>query len=191
PSSAAPTGPGRPAAARESGLRTTAGFEVVDELPVASVRLVGVLPHLDRPFEYAVTPATAAAGPGMRVRVRFSGKDTEGIVLERRAEPTTDRALAPLTRLVSEDVVVPSAMMRVCEEVAERCAGTVGDVLRLALPPRHARAEKADRAAAEKDASALEETASVEETTSEEETPPAPRSVDRYPGLAALIARAG
>ncbi|HJC70146.1 MAG TPA: primosomal protein N', partial [Candidatus Brachybacterium intestinipullorum] len=131
-------------------MRTTAGFEVVEELPVASVRLVGVLPHLDRPFEYAVTPATAAAGPGMRVRVRFSGKDTEGIVLERRAEPTTDRALAPLTRLVSEDVVVPSAMMRVCEEVAERCAGTVGDVLRLALPPRHARAEKADRAAAEK-----------------------------------------
>ena len=191
PTAEEPTGPDRPDAARAVGLRTTAGFEVVEELPVASVRLVGVLPHLDRPFEYAVTPATAAAGPGMRVRVRFSGKDTEGIVLERRAEPTTDRALAPLTRLVSEDVVVPSAMMRVCEEVAERCAGTVGDVLRLALPPRHARAEKADRAAAEKDASALEETASVEETTSEEETPPAPRSVDRYPGLAALIARAG
>src|SRR5699024_2390277 len=88
PSSAAPTGPGRPAAARESGLRTTAGFEVVDELPVASVRLVGVLPHLDRPFEYAVTPETAA-DPGMRVRVRFSGKDTEGIVLERCAAPST------------------------------------------------------------------------------------------------------
>src|SRR5690625_7661571 len=86
----------------------------------------------------------------MRVRVRFSGRDTEGIVCERRERPTTDRALAPLSRLVSEDVVVPPAMMRVCEDVAERCAGTVGDVLRLALPPRHARAEKSDRAAAEK-----------------------------------------
>ena len=72
------TSPDRPDAARAGGLRTTAGFEVARELPVASVRLVGVLPHLDRPFEYAVTPATAAAGPGMRVRVRFSGKDTEG-----------------------------------------------------------------------------------------------------------------
>ena len=118
---------------------------MVDELPVASVRLVGVLPHLDRPFEYAVTPATAAAGPGMRVRVRFSGKDTEGIVLERRAEPTTDRALAPLTRLVSEDVVVPSAMMRVCEEVAERCAGT-GDVSAFA-PPAPARPRREGRRA--------------------------------------------
>ncbi|MDN5901382.1 MAG: primosomal protein N', partial [Brachybacterium sp.] len=132
---------------------------------MAGVRLVGVLPHLDRLFEYAVTPGTAAAGPGMRVRVRFSGKDTEGIVLGRHAAPTTDRALAPLHRLVSEDVVVPPAMMRVCEEVAERSAGTVGDVLRLALPPRHARAEKADRAAEE----AAEEKQAAENAEAEQD----------------------
>ncbi|WP_170932027.1 primosomal protein N' [Brachybacterium massiliense] len=197
-------------------MRTTAGFEVADELPVASVRLVGVLPHLDRPFEYAVTPATAAAGPGMRVRVRFSGKDTEGIVLGRHDAPTTDRALAPLHRLVSEDVVVPPAMMRVCEEVAERCAGTVGDVLRLALPPRHARAEKADRAAEEKEREearlaegpaeqgpaeqdstervAAEPDALSEPSETEQdpaEAAPTPRPGDRYPGLAALLSRAG
>ena len=199
---------------------------MADELPVASVRLVGVLPHLDRPFEYAVTPATAAAGPGMRVRVRFSGKDTEGIVLGRHDAPTTDRALAPLHRLVSEDVVVPPAMMRVCEEVAERCAGTVGDVLRLALPPRHARAEKADRAAEEKEReearlaegpaeqgpaeqdSAEQDSAeqdSAERVVAEPDAPsepseteqgpaeaaPTPRPGDRYPGLAALLSRAG
>ena len=213
--------PDRPDAVRGPGLRTTAGFEVVSELPVASVRLVGVLPHLDRPFEYAVTPDTAAAGPGMRVRVRFSGKDTEGIVLERRAEPTTDRALAPLHRLVSDDVVVPPTMMRVCEDVAERSAGTIGDVLRLALPPRHARAEKADRAAAEKEEAAAAEAEAAEDLESTEsaddaepaattdaaetghdeqtvpaadpsaEAPVAPRHADRYPGLAALLSRAG
>ena len=189
---------------------------MADELPVASVRLVGVLPHLDRPFEYAVTPATAAAGPGMRVRVRFSGKDTEGIVLGRHDAPTTDRALAPLHRLVSEDVVVPPAMMRVCEEVAERCAGTVGDVLRLALPPRHARAEKADRASEEKEREearlaegpaeqgpaeqdstervAAEPDALSEPSETEQdpaEAAPTPRPGDRYPGLAALLSRAG
>src|SRR5699024_3888094 len=103
-------------------------------------------------------------------------------------------------RLVSEDVVVPPAMMRVCEEVAERCGGTVGDVLRLALPPRHARAERADRAAAEKEA-AKEEVA--EEEAAEKEPAKAPdrpvppgepgqaRPGDRYAGLAALLARAG
>src|SRR5699024_2215080 len=146
PSSAAPTGPGRPAAARESGLRTTAGFEVVAELPVASVRLVGVLPHLDRPFEYAVTPETAAAGPGRGARWRSSGRATAGSGPARCSAPSTDRPAAPLHRLASVAVVVPPAMMRACEDVAARCAGTVGDVLRLALPPRHARAEKADRA---------------------------------------------
>lgn len=187
---------------------------MVEELPVASVRLVGVLPHLDRPFEYAVTPATAAAGPGMRVRVRFSGKDTEGIVLGRHGTPTTDRALAPLHRLVSEDVVVPPALMRVCEEVAERSAGTVGDVLRLALPPRHARAEKADRAVEEREREREREALETErepedaepdaseaapdsvdpapaETGAASEAPARPRPGDRYPGLAALLSRAG
>ncbi|MGY5764564.1 primosomal protein N' family DNA-binding protein [Brachybacterium sp. DNPG3] len=195
-------------------MRTTAGFDVVDELPVASVRLIGVLPHLDRPFEYAVTPATAEAGPGMRVRVRFSGRDTEGIVLERRAEPSTDRPLAALTRLVSDDVVMPPRLLRACEEIAERCAGTVGDVLRLALPPRHARAEKADRAAAEAEAAAeaaraeaaasADEGSTAEDVTAEDvtaedvtaedsgaEAPAAPRPGDRYTGLSALVARAG
>ena len=223
----APSDPGRDTAARASGLRTTAGFAVVDELPVASVRLVGVLPHLDRPFEYAVTPDTAAAAAGMRVRVRFSGRDTEGIVLGRHEHASTDRALAPLHRLVSEDVVVPPPMMRVVEEVAARCAGTVGDVLRLALPPRHARAEKSDRAAAEKDAAqevdppetaprdstaddpapdtpAPAEAAVADEADEADDTegaagtaavpteaPPEPRPGDRYPGLGALLSRAG
>ncbi|MCT1654930.1 primosomal protein N', partial [Brachybacterium muris] len=195
------------------GLRTTSGFDVVEDRPVASVRLIGVLPHLDRPFEYAVTPDTAAAGPGMRVRVRFSGRDTEGIVLARSERPTTDRPLAPLTRLVSEDVVVPPAMMRVCEDVAQRCAGTVGDVLRLALPPRHARAEKNDRAAEEAEAVAAEAATPGEEAEEQgpgeqgPEEPGAaeagesadradvaaaqPRPGGRYRGLSALLSRAG
>lgn len=186
-----PSDPGRASAARASGLRTTAGFDVVDELPVARLRLIGVLPHLDRPFEYAVTPATAAAAPGMRVRVRFSGKDTEGIVLERLATPMTDRPLAPLHRLVSEDVVVPPAMMRVCEDVAARSAGTVGDVLRLALPPRHARAEKADRVEEEAEAGTPEQSATPDGDAADPAAASAPRPGDRYLGLAALVARAG
>lgn len=200
-------GPGRDTASRAAGLRTTAGFEVVEEDPVASVRLIGVLPHLDRPFEYAVTPATAAASPGMRVRVRFSGRDTEGIVLQRTARPTTDRPLAPLTRLVSDDIAVPAAMMRVCEEVATRCAGTVGDVLRLALPPRHARAEKNDRAAEESEAVRAVEEAEAAQVPAEADPPEGTqvpgtgatepdgacpsRPGDRYRGLSALLTRAG
>ncbi|WP_259556880.1 hypothetical protein [Brachybacterium sillae] len=136
-------------------MRTTAGFDLAPTDPVARVQLIGALPHLDRPFDYAVTADTAAAAPGMRVKVRLAGRETDGIVLERCATPSTDRPLAPLHRLVSEQVVITPQMLRVCAEVAERCAGTVGDVLRLALPPRHARAERADQEKAAAEAAAV------------------------------------
>ena len=178
---------GAPGGGGERPFRTTAGFPLAPTDPVAEVRLIGPLPHLDRPFEYAVTAETAAAGPGMRVKVRFAGQEMDGVVLARRPLPTTDRPLAPLRRLVSEDEVISPAMLRVCADVAERCAGTVGDVLRLALPPRHARAEKADRAAAAKE---------VEAAAVQVEPAPDPASarderLARYIGLPALLARAG
>ena len=56
------------------------------ELPVASVLVDLPLPHLDRPFDYAVPPELAAtAVPGARVRVRLAGQDLAGFVLERCA----------------------------------------------------------------------------------------------------------
>ncbi len=174
-------------------LRTTAGFDLAGSDPVAEVRLLGPLPHLDRPFEYAVTAETAAASPGMRVKVRFSGQEMDAVVLRRRAHPTTDRPLAPLRRLVSEDQVISPAMLRVCADVADRYAGTVGDVLRLALPPRHARAEKADRAAAAREAEETEVATALTEPPEEldDENPVPSSALARYPGLAALVARAG
>ncbi|MCG7309125.1 primosomal protein N' [Brachybacterium sp. ACRRE] len=198
-----------PAPASSSRPRTTAGFEVAAHDPVASVRLIGVLPHLDRPFDYAVPATLDAAGPGMRVKVRFSGREHDGIVLARSARASTDRPLAPLARLVSEDVVISPDMLRVCEEVAERCAGSVGDVLRLAIPPRHARAEKADRAAEEKERTERPEPAEEPESAgesapagesgaddgsaAEDEAPAAPADalLTAYAGLPALLSRAG
>jgi primosomal protein N' (replication factor Y) len=178
--------------------RTTAGFSVADTDPVVAVQVIGVLPHLDRPFEYAVPAEMDEVGPGMRVKVRLAGKEHDGIVLERRARAGTDRPLAPLGRLVSDDVVISPAMLRVCADVAARCAGTVSDVLRLALPPRHARAEKADRAAeqAEQDPQAepAEQDTQAEPAEDADATDPEPPSVrpgDRYAGLSALVLRAG
>lgn len=195
---AAPAASARPdEPARTGRPRTTAGFALAPQDPVALVRLIGVLPHLDRPFEYAVTEEAAAAGPGMRVKVRFSGRETDGIVLGRRPHPSTDRPLAPIRKLVSEDVVLPPALLRVCEEVAERCAGTVGDVLRLALPPRHARAERAERAAIEKAAGETPDDATTDAADPADEgaadpgTVDLPASITRYRGLPALLERAG
>src|SRR6185503_2627901 len=44
--------------------------------------------------------------------------------------------------VVSPEVVLTSRLLTLCQEIAARYAGTLGDVLRLAVPPRHATAEK-------------------------------------------------
>ncbi len=115
-----------------------------DSEPVALVIVDSGLAHLDRPFEYTV-PASLAdtAVPGARVKVRFAGRDLDGYVVERRAAAEHAGRLSPLRKVVSPEPVLTPASLRLCRAVAERYAGTVGDVLRLAVPPRHATAEKA------------------------------------------------
>ena len=76
------------------------------------------------------------------MRVRFAGQDLDGFVVERRAEAEHEGRLAPLRRVVSPEPVLTPALLALGRAVAERYAGTLGDVLRLAIPPRHATAEK-------------------------------------------------
>jgi primosomal protein N' (replication factor Y) len=111
--------------------------------PVAAVVVETPLAHLDRVFEYAV-PAELAAGavPGARVRVRFAGRDLEGYVVERRAHAEHDGRLAPLRKVVSPEPVLTPEVLALARAVADRYAGTLSDVLRLAVPRRHATAER-------------------------------------------------
>ena len=112
------------------------------ELPVAKVVVDVPLPHLDRPFDYLV-PETLdeVAVPGVRVRVRFAGQQVNGFVLDRVAETEHEGKLSPLARVVSPEPVLGPDLARLCRLVADRYAGVLTDVLRLAIPPRHARVE--------------------------------------------------
>ena len=114
------------------------------DLPVARVHVDVGLPHLDRLFDYAV-PETLdhAAMPGSRVRVRFSGRLVDGYVVERVAESDLAR-LAPLSKSLSDEVVLPVETIELVRAVADHYAGTFSDVVRLAVPPRHAATEKAE-----------------------------------------------
>ncbi|WP_199424036.1 primosomal protein N' [Actinotalea solisilvae] len=123
--------------------RRRAPGAVAAERPVALVAVDRPQPHLDRFFEYAVPEASsAAAQPGTRVRVRFAGQDVDGYVVDRRDEAEHDGELAPLRRVVSPEVVLTPAVLAAATGVARRYAGTLADVLRLAVPPRHARVEQ-------------------------------------------------
>ncbi|MGW2671455.1 primosomal protein N' [Streptomyces sp. NPDC001272] len=135
--------------------RTWRGAALAEELPVARVLVNKGVLHLDRLFDYAV-PAelSETARPGVRVRVRFGagahrvhggrregGGLIDGFIVERRAESDYEGALAALAQVVSPEVVLGPRMLALARAVADRYAGSLADVLQLALPPRNARAE--------------------------------------------------
>lgn len=101
------------------------------------------VPHLDREFDYVVTPEQSAdAQPGTRVRVRFHGRLVDGFIWERRSDTDHVGRLGQLHRVVSAEPVLTGEVRRLVEAVAARYAGSRADVLRLAVPPRHARVER-------------------------------------------------
>jgi primosomal protein N' (replication factor Y) (superfamily II helicase) len=121
---------------------------VSERLPVARVAVDISLAHLDRPFDYLV-PASMdeTAVPGCRVRVRFAGQLVDGYLLDRTQTSEHQGRLARLERVVSPEPVLTPEIFDLARSVADRYAGTLADVLRLAIPPRHATAEREASAA--------------------------------------------
>ena len=139
------TAPARPRRhRRELGFAGPApgAKEPAGELPVARVLVDVSLAHLDRPYDYLVPePDSVAAQPGVRVRVRFAGRLVSGFVLERLAESEHQGRLGFLERVLSAEPVLTAEVAELARVVAERYAGSTADVLRLAVPPRHAKTE--------------------------------------------------
>ena len=131
----------RAAPSRPSRPKPPEGVAATD--PVAGVVVDVGLAHLDRVFDYAVPESMGqSARPGVRVRVRFAGREVGGYVVDRRAEPDHPGALTPLRRVVSDEVVLPPETLALARDVARHWAGSLSDVLRLAVPPRSAAAER-------------------------------------------------
>ncbi len=111
--------------------------------PIARVLVDLPLAHLDRPFDYLVPESMAeTAVPGARVKVRFAGQDVDGFVLDRASETDHTGRMQPLRRVVSAEPVLRPEIAELTAAVAARYAGTRSDVLRLAVPARHAATEK-------------------------------------------------
>jgi len=138
---------------RKARPRAARGVELAESQPVARVLVDKGVLSLDQYFDYAVPAAMAEeARPGVRVRVRFGGRVGahgrreggalhDGFIVERRDTSDYAGPLAPLARVLSPEQVLTPALLRLCRAVADRYAGTLADVLQLAVPPRHAGAE--------------------------------------------------
>jgi primosomal protein N' (replication factor Y) (superfamily II helicase) len=110
---------------------------------VARVVVDVPLAHLDRTFDYAVPDELAGdVAPGVRVRVRFAGQLVDGFVLALADDTAHTGTLAPLAKVVSSEPVLTPEVAALARSVADRWGGTLPDVLRLAIPPRRAAAEK-------------------------------------------------
>ncbi len=122
---------------------TNAGRRAAEHEPIARVLPMLTVPHLDREFDYLVSAEQSDdAQPGVRVRVRFHGRLVDAFVLERRYDTDHDGKLGWLDRVISPEPVLTPEVRRLADAVAARYAGTRADVLRLAIPPRHAKVER-------------------------------------------------
>lgn len=114
--------------------------------PIARVMVDSPLPQLDRLFDYAVPAAMAAdIAPGVRVRVplRSAGRIADGFVIEVVTEIDYTGVLSELESVVSTAPVLTPEVVALARAVADRAAGTANDVIRLAVPQRQVRVEKA------------------------------------------------
>ena len=112
--------------------------------PVARIAVDLPLAHLDRPFDYLVPERLSEqARPGVRVRVTFAGQRCDGFLIERADASEHQGSLRYLSRVVSGEQVLTEEIAGLARAVADRYAGTLADVLRLAIPQRHAATEAA------------------------------------------------
>ena len=112
------------------------------ERPIARVLPLLPLAHLDRAFDYQIpAESDADAQPGVRVRIRFAGRLVDGYILERIESSEHPGKLGWLDRVVSAEQVLTPEISALVTAVAQRYSGTRADVLRLAVPPRHAKVE--------------------------------------------------
>ncbi|MFB8147113.1 primosomal protein N' [Microbacterium sp. NPDC056003] len=113
---------------------------------VARVLLDSPLPQLDRLFDYSIPDHLAdEAVPGVRVKapLRSAGRVVEGYLVEVGEPDASDRPLSDLEAVVSPVPVLTPGLYAHARRCADRAAGSASDILRLAIPKRMVRAEKA------------------------------------------------
>ncbi|MFT4147494.1 MAG: hypothetical protein QM632_01680 [Micrococcaceae bacterium] len=127
----------------EKTTRTPQEIKLAEHLPVARIILNVTTIQLDRLFDFAVPEdLSVTAQIGVRVRVSFRGKLTDGIIIERTASSEFNH-LKPIKRVYSELPVLTQKTWELCQNVAARYCCTHRDVLRHMIPPRKAQEEKA------------------------------------------------
>ncbi|MGV8885247.1 MAG: primosomal protein N' [Microbacteriaceae bacterium] len=114
--------------------------------PVARVLIDSPLPQLDRLFDYGIPDELRdSAQPGVRVRVplRSAGRIADGYIVELGDAGDYTGALSEIESVVSPIPVLTPEVWALARRASDRAAGGASDIIRLAVPSRQVRVEKA------------------------------------------------
>jgi primosomal protein N' (replication factor Y) len=117
---------------------------------VARVLVDSPLPQLDQLFDYTVPERLReSARPGVRVRVplRTGGRIADGWLVELVETSEYRGTLSEIDDVVSGVPLLQPEVWALARAAADRAAGNASDILRLAIPSRYVRVERAWRAA--------------------------------------------
>ena len=113
------------------------------DLPVASVWVDTAIPTLTEPFSYLIPEKLSSQIKiGSRVQVPFKDKHLEGIVIDRTALTADVREMKSVYKLLGEFPVASGETLELISLTASYWGGSPYDVIRSAIPPRVASAEK-------------------------------------------------
>ncbi|MCY7411730.1 MAG: primosomal protein N', partial [Salinibacterium sp.] len=119
---------------------------MAEQPKIARVLIDSPLPQLDRLFDYAIPESlSTSAVSGVRVSVPFrsAGRVSAGYIVEVVDSIEYSGTLSAIESVVSPLPVLREEVWRLARAAADRAAGSASDILRLAIPPRQVRVEKA------------------------------------------------
>ena len=118
----------------------------------AKVAIESPLPQLDRLFDYEIPSELAGTCmPGVRVLVPFGkgGNTQDAFVVEVSDTTQVEGQLNQIQQVISAVSVLPHSQYQLLRAIADRQAGTLSELTKLAVPKRSVRVEKAWLAAQE------------------------------------------
>lgn len=127
----------------------TGGSALPETGTVARVVIDSPLPQLDHLFDYAIPEklrGSVVSGVRVKVPLRSANRVAAAYVVEVVDTSDFGGALTPLEELVSDVPVLTPEVWSLARRLSERSAGGASDILRLAIPSRQVRVERAWKA---------------------------------------------
>jgi primosomal protein N' (replication factor Y) len=110
---------------------------------IAKLAIQSNLPQLDRLFDYAVPDSLLdVAKVGSRVRVMFgrSKKPLDAFIVDFPNDSEFKGRLSEVLEVVGNAQTLQPGVFKLCQQLSERSATTLGELLKLAIPPHMPRA---------------------------------------------------